>query len=230
MSKDKTFGEVLNDFIKEPKRNYKLHYVYTNGTDDFDRYDEMEEVDVFFETSEEVLEGLIKRVEMFDIEYYGITDLNRGIHYKDVSSFIADYLPEHRRRDYWKLFSSRGIDTAGCKAHLYDEVPNDKGSDRPIELPQVQGFQLPSGTISIELDVDKTELKDLNDCAIMLVDEINKIDRCNQEPGSIKHDLALMNRLLKFIKTAIDYKEKSQKEDEDYQLYLKLKERFEGGK
>lgn len=235
MSKDKTFGEVLNDFIKEPKRHFNLHVVYTDGTDDFDRYDEMNECDIVCATAAEVLHKLIAYVERDGFEHYVITDIPRGIKYKNVSSFIADYINKGNKASFWNMFMRRGIDTEGCKAHLYDEVPEDKGSDRPTELPRdsetPDSFEYESNAIiSFTLDVGKTDLRYLKDCAIILVDAINRIDTCNQETGSIKHDLSLMNRLLKFVNTAIEYKEKSQKEDEDYQLYLKLKERFEGGK
>lgn len=233
MSKSNSYGDYIK---KYNEANYQIHYTYTDGADGFDRYDEMETVDIFLKTSEEVLCHLLKLIERGELEDYYIMDLNSGITYKDVSSFIADYIPSNKQKFYWQVFLSRGVDTAGCKDHLLNENAKGvlKGSDRPIEFPQdsetLTLTESTSGTVSIVLDVDKIDLKYLKDCAIILVDAINRIDTCNQEPGSIKHDLSLMNKLLKFINEAIDYKQKSQKEDEDYQLYLKLKERFEGCK
>ena len=183
----------MNDY------KYRLQFVYSDGTDDFDYWDEIETFDNCYKTPKTLVEVFIKLVRSHpQIESYSITDRSNTSKsaYKGIYQFIKGNFEEPERSDLMRKV--RDVTTVDCEAFNEYFTGTNMLSPEPREDPKENPI----------IDVLEWIIGAL-DCQVNLLGDRVK-------------------SLIERLREVLGDKRMEEQNSKEYQEYLRLKEKFEG--
>ena len=205
---------------------YRLQFVYSDGTDDFDYWDEIETYDHEFETPLVLVETFIEMAKRHpQIEHYKIMDPQykepmQSIYHFILENFkdqecydLADRIYEVTKQDweqYNKFFGP--VKTQTVKETCDEWIKMEPISEEEKELAKKFNKKF-------TVDVSDLNTFDMEWIIRVLDQQVTNLDI--QENGHIKMFIQ------KLRKVRLD-KHRVARDSKEYQEYLRLKEKFEG--
>lgn len=192
---------------------YRLRFVYSDGTDDFDYWDEIETFEKDFKSPAGLVFRFIKLVQDHpQIESYEIRD-SRSVRFPSIYHFIMHYVNDFSSK--WELMNS--VHNATHWDSEYFDKFFAEANFKTIETQVVE--EEPSEDWKRAVIVDDLGSPELEWVVEVLEHQVTNL--ATQEKGHIKMFIERLRKALNDIR-------KEEQDSKEYQEYLKLKEKFEG--
>lgn len=182
---------------------YKLQFVYSDGTDDFDYWDEIETYVHEFETPFVLIETFIEMAKSHpQIEHYKIMDPQ----YKKPMQSIYHFILENFKGQECYDLADRVYEVTKLDWEQYNKFFGEaKMKD--------------SEPCKKAVSIDDLDVFDLEWIVEVLNHNVNNF---------VIRDSKRIKLFIEKLRTALNDKRSEEQRSEEYQLYLVLKEKFEG--
>lgn len=191
---------------------YRLRFVYSDGTDDFDYWDEIETFEKDFNSPAGLVFRFIKLVQDHpQIESYEIRD-SRSVRFPSIYHFIMYHIDDFSSK--WELMNSVHNAT-----HWDSEYFDKFFAEANFKAIETQVEEEPSEDWKRAIIVDDLGSTELEWVVEVLEHQVTNL--ATQENGHIKMFIERLRKALNDIR-------KEEQDSKEYQEYLRLKEKFEG--
>lgn len=202
---------------------YRLLFVYSDGTDDFDYWDEIETYDHEFETPLVLIETFIEMAKRHpQVIEYKIVDPQYKTPMKSIYHFLLENFKDQECYD----LADRVYEVTKLDWEQYNKFMG------PVEGKTQTVKETCEEWIKMEpLSKEEKEFaKNFNkrftvDVSDFTVEELDYVIDYLKQADFIK---PIINKLIERLGVVSDKKLKENKDKEEYQEYLRLKEKFEG--
>ena len=194
---------------------YRLRFVYSDGTDDFDYWDEIVTFEKDFDNPVELVSKFIKLVQGHpQIESYEIWD-SSSIRFPSIYHFIMYHVDDFSSK--WELMNSvhnathwdsEYFDKFFAEAN-FDDIKTQVAKEEPSEDWK---------RVVIVDDLGATELEWVVEVLKQQVDTYVLSEKGNKNIRSF----------IERLRAALNDVRKEERDSKEYQEYLRLKEKFEG--
>lgn len=193
---------------------YRLRFVYSDGTDDFDYWDEIETFEKDFNSPAGLVFRFIKLVQDHpQIESYEIRD-SRSVRSPSIYHFIMHYVDDFSSK--WELMNSVHNATHWDSEYFDKFFVEANFKDIKTQVAKEEPSEDWKRAVIVD-DLGATELE-----WVVEVLEHQVTNLATQENGHIK-------MFIERLRKALNDMRKEGQDSEEYQEYLRLKEKF-GGK
>lgn len=195
---------------------YRLRFVYSDGTDDFDYWDEIETFEKDFDNPVELVSKFIKLVQSHpQIESYEIRDSNYA-RFPSIYHFIIYHVDDFSYK--WELMNSVHNATHWDSEYFDKFFVEANFEDIKTQVVEEEPDEVYKRAVIVD-DLGATELEWVVEVLRQQVDTYVLSEKGN------KNIRSFIERLHK----ALNDMRKEEQDSEEYQEYLRLKEKF-GGK
>lgn len=209
---------------------YRLQFVYSDGTDDFDYQDGIETYDHEFETPISLIETFIALAERHpQIEHYTIMDPQ----YKEPMQSIYHFLLENLKDQACYDLADRIHEVTKLDWEQYDKFFGPVVEKETREA-WVDSF-LEKWNKTEPLSKEEKPVKNGNKKCTVDVTDLDVFDLEwiievleYQVPNLVLRPNDHVQMFIQKLRVACSEKRKAEKDKEEYQEYLRLKEKFEG--
>ena len=194
---------------------YRLRFVYSDGTDDFDYWDEIETFEKDFDSPVGLVSRFIKLMQDHpQIESYEIRD-SRSVRFPSIYHFIMHYVDDFSSK--WELMNS--VHNATRRdSEYFDKFFDEAGfKDIKTQVAKEEPIKVYKRAVIID-DLSATELE-------WVVEVLNhQVDTYVLSEKGNKNIRSFIERL----RADLNDLRKEEQDSKEYQEYLRLKEKFEG--
>lgn len=191
---------------------YRLRFVYSDGTDDFDYWDEIETFEKDFDNPVGLVSRFIKLVQDHpQIESYEIRDSN-SVRFQSIYHFIMYYVDDFSSK--WELMNSVHNVTHWDSEYFDKFFAEANFKDIKTQVAKEEPSEFYKRVVVID-DLGFTELE-------WVVEVLNhQVDTYALSNKNIRS-------FIESLRTALKDVRKEKQNSKEYQEYLRLKEKFEG--
>lgn len=191
---------------------YRLRFVYSDGTDDFDYWDEIETFEKDFTNPVELISRFIKLVQDHpQIESYEIRDSN-FVKFPSIYHFIMYHIDDFSYK--WELMNSVHNATHWDSEYFDKFFVEANFKDIKTQVAKEEPSEFYKRVVVID-DLGSTELE-------WVVEVLNhQVDTYALSNKNIRSFIESLRAALKDVR-------KEEQDSKEYQEYLRLKEKFEG--
>lgn len=194
---------------------YRLRFVYSDGTDDFDYWDNIETFEKDFNSPAGLVFRFIKLVQDHpQIESYEIRD-SRSVRFPSIYHFIMHYVDDFSSK--WELMNSVHNATHWDSEYFDKFFVEANFKDIKTQVVKEELSEDWKRAVIVD-DLGATELEWVVEVLRQQVDTYVLSEKGN------KNIRSFIERLHK----ALNDMRKEEQDSEEYQEYLRLKEKFEG--
>lgn len=194
---------------------YRLRFVYSDGTDDFDYWDEIETFEKDFDNPVGLVSRFIKLVQDHpQIESYEIRDSN-SVRFQSIYHFIMRHVDDFSYK--WELMNSVH-NTTRRDSEYFDKFFGEANfKDIKTQVTKEEPSEVYKRAVIVD-DLSATELE-------WVVEVLNhQVDTYVLSEKGNKNIRSFIERL----RADLNYLRKEEQDSKEYQEYLRLKEKFEG--
>lgn len=194
---------------------YRLRFVYSDGTDDFDYWDEIETFEKDFTDPVGLVSRFIKLVQDHpQIESYEIRDSN-SVRFQSIYHFIMRHVDDFSYK--WELMNSVH-NTTRRDSEYFDKFFGEVNfEDIKTQVVEEDPDEVYKRAVIVD-DLGATELE-------WVVEVLNhQVDTYVLSEKGNKNIRSFIERL----RADLNYLRKEEQDSKEYQEYLRLKEKFEG--
>ena len=193
---------------------YRLRFVYSDGTDDFDYWDEIETFEKDFDSPVGLVLRFIKLVQDHpQIESYEIRDSN-SVRFQSIYHFIMYHVDDFSYK--WELMNSVHNAT-----HWDSEYFDKFFAEANFEDIKTQVVEEPDEVYKRAVIVDDLGATELEWVVEVLNHQVDTYVLSEKGNRNIKSFIGRLREALNDVC-------KEEQDSKDYQEYLRLKEKFEG--
>ena len=191
---------------------YRLRFVYSDGTDDFDYWDEIETFEKDFDSPVGLVSRFIKLVQDHpQIESYEIRD-SRSARFPSIYHFIMYHVDDFSYK--WELMNSVHNATHWDSEYFDKFFAEANFEDIKTQVVEEEPGEFYKRVVVID-DLGATELE-------WVVEVLNhQVDTYALSNKNIRSFIESLRAALKDVR-------KEEQDSKEYQEYLRLKEKFEG--
>lgn len=194
---------------------YRLRFVYSDGTDDFDYWDEIETFEKDFTDAAGLVSRFIKLVQDHpQIESYEIRDSN-SVRFQSIYHFIMHHVDDFSYK--WELMNSVHS-TTRRDSEYFDKFFGEAGfKDIKTQVTKEEPSEVYKRAVIVD-DLSATELEWVVEVLRQQVDAYVLSEKGNKNIRSF----------IERLRADLNYLRKEEQDSKEYQEYLRLKEKFEG--
>lgn len=194
---------------------YRLRFVYSDGTDDFDYWDEIETFEKDFTDAAGLVSRFIKLVQDHpQIESYEIRDSN-SVRFQSIYHFIMHHVDDFSYK--WELMNSVH-NTTRRDSEYFDKFFGEANfKDIKTQVTKEEPSEVYKRAVIVD-DLSATELEWVVEVLRQQVDTYVLSEKGNRNVRSF------IGRLREALNDVC----KEEQDSKEYQEYLRLKEKFEG--
>ena len=191
---------------------YRLRFVYSDGTDDFDYWDEIETFEKDFDSPVGLVSRFIKLVQDHpQIESYEIRD-SRSVRFPSIYHFIMYHVDDFSYK--WELMNSVHNATHWDSEYFDKFFAEANFEDIKTQVVKEEPDEVYKRAVIVD-DLGSTELE-------WVVEVLNhQVDTYALSNKNIRSFIESLRAALKDVR-------KEEQDSKEYQEYLRLKEKFEG--
>lgn len=191
---------------------YRLRFVYSDGTDDFDYWDEIETFEKDFDNPVGLVSRFIKLVQDHpQIESYEIRD-SRSVRFPSIYHFIMYHVDDFSYK--WELMNSVHNATHWDSEYFDKFFAEANFEDIKTQVAKEEPSEFYKRVVVID-DLGSTELE-------WVVEVLNhQVDTYALSNKNIRS-------FIENLRAALKDARKEEQDSKEYQEYLRLKEKFEG--
>ena len=191
---------------------YRLRFVYSDGTDDFDYWDEIETFEKDFDSPVGLVSRFIKLVQDHpQIESYEIRD-SRSVRFPSIYHFIMYHVDDFSYK--WELMNSVHNATHWDSEYFDKFFAEANFEDIKTQVVKEEPGEVYKRSVIVD-DLGSTELE-------WVVEVLNhQVDTYALSNKNIRSFIESLRAALKDVR-------KEEQDSKEYQEYLRLKEKFEG--
>lgn len=191
---------------------YRLQFVYSDGTDDFDYWDEIETFEKDFTDPVELVSRFIKLVQDHpQIESYEIRDSN-SVRFQSIYHFIMHHVDDFSYK--WELMNSVH-NTTRRDSEYFDKFFGEANfKDIKTQVTKEEPSEVYKRAVIVD-DLSATELE-------WVVEVLRQqVDTCALGNKNTRSFIERLRAVLNDVR-------KEEQDSKEYQEYLRLKEKFGG--
>ena len=191
---------------------YRLRFVYSDGTDDFDYWDEIETFEKDFTDPVGLVSRFIKLVQDHpQIESYEIRDSN-SVRFQSIYHFIMRHVDDFSYK--WELMNSVH-NTTRRDSEYFDKFFGEAGfKDIKTQVTKEEPSEVYKRAVIVD-DLSATELEWVVE---VLRQQVDTYALGNKNTRSF----------IERLRAVLNDVRKEEQDSKEYQEYLRLKEKFEG--
>lgn len=194
---------------------YRLRFVYSDGTDDFDYWDEIETFEKDFGSPVGLVSRFIKLVQDHpQIESYEIRD-SRSVRFPSIYHFIMHCVDDFSSK--WELMNSVHNATHWDSEYFDKFFAEANFKDIKTQVVEEEPDEVYKRAVIVD-DLGATELEWVVEVLNHQVDTYVLSEKGNKNIRSF----------IESLRTALKDVRKEEQNSKEYQEYLRLKEKFEG--
>ncbi len=194
---------------------YRLRFVYSDGTDDFDYWDEIETFEKDFDSPVGLVSRFIKLVQDHpQIESYEIRD-SRSVRFPSIYHFIMYHVDDFSYK--WELMNSVRNATHWDSEYFDKFFAEANFEDIKTQVVEEEPGEFYKRVVVID-DLGSTELEWVVEVLNHQVDTYVLSEKGNKNIRSF----------IESLRAALKGVRKEEQDSKEYQEYLRLKEKFEG--
>lgn len=194
---------------------YRLRFVYSDGTDDFDYWDEIETFEKDFDNPVGLVSRFIKLVQDHpQIESYEIRD-SRSVRFPSIYHFIMYYVDDFSYK--WELMNSVRNATHWDSEYFDKFFAEANFEDIKTQVVEEEPGEFYKRVVVID-DLGSTELEWVVEVLNHQVDTYVLSEKGNKNIRSF----------IESLRAALKDVRKEDQDSKEYQEYLRLKEKFGG--
>ena len=191
---------------------YRLRFVYSDGTDDFDYWDEIETFEKDFDNPVGLVSRFIKLVQGHpQIESYEIRD-SKSVRFPSIYHFIMHYVDDFSSK--WELMNS--VHNATRRDSEYFDKFFGEANFKDIKTQVTK--EEPSEVYKRAVIVDDLSATELEWVVEVLRQQVDTYALGNKNTRSF----------IERLRAVLNDVRKEEQDSKEYQEYLRLKEKFEG--